>query len=206
MAALTELTPAQKKRQEKLAADAARVAGGGTDKTLAPEPVPLHVMLSEGITVTIGGEEYEAAPLPIAKLGKVGPLLGVLSDALTLYAMTAFETGQFDVAATAAKLNSLVDLRGKMAAKVGLEAAGEGGEPVEVTAEAIELLLDAVISETTEAEAAAMVDLTLLVLSRRHPDLTREEIEAELEMPAFLLILVSLYAGSPTLRRTFRPA
>lgn len=206
MPPLTELTPAQKKRQEKLAADAARVAGGGPDKTGAHEPVPLHVMLSEGIVVTIGGEEYEAAPLPIAKLGKVGPLLGVLSDVLTLHAMAAFETGHFDVAATAGKLNGLVDLRGKMAAKTGLGASGEGGEPVEITAEAIGLLLDAVISETTEVEASAMVDLTLLVLSRRQPDLTREEIEAELEMPAFLLILVSLYAGSPTLRRTFRPA
>lgn len=203
MPALSKLTPAQTRRQEKLAQDAARVAGGEARPADAHEPVSLPVMLSEGMSVEIGGQQYEAAPLPIAKLGKAGPLLSILPDVLAIHAMAAFEAGRLDAAATAAKLNSLVDIRDKMVKQAGL---AETGAALEVTAEAVEMLLDSVVSDTTEEQAAAMVDLTHLVLSRRHPDLNRDVVEAELEMPAFLHILVSLYAGSPTLRRSFRPA
>ncbi len=188
-------TPAQAAQQEErlraMQTPIAESENPGSRGAGAPA-VPLEKMLGIGEPVRLGGAEFEAAPIPVAKLGRAAQLITQIPEMLFVHVLTAHERGVFDIAATAATLNRLAAQAGS-----GVDAAPQ------ITQDFVEFALAALPGQISEEQSEAMVSLALLVLSRKNPDITRQQIENDLELPTFIHILGVAVAGSPSLRRHF---
>ncbi len=181
-------TPAMQRKMAQLETQADAVAEG-TDAQNAPESVSLSVMLGDGHVVVIGGKEYEVSSFPVAKLGKAGKLLAECPDMMVSAAMNASEDGEISPADTAQKMNSLMGQ-----AQPGTE---------QVSAAAMEFAFENMALGVSEEEAAAMTPLTVLALSRKHPGLTVEDIEDDLDIEVFLQVLVHIFSLNKGLRKRF---
>ena len=186
---MPEPTAAMKRKMTQLQKRANAVAEGTAEAQDAPEIVSLSVMLGDGNVVTIGGKEYEVSSFPVAKLGKAGKLLAECPDMMVSAAMNATESGEVSPAKTAEKMNRLMGQADPGAAQV--------------SADAMEFAFRNMALGVTEEEAAAMTPLTVLALSRKHPDLTAEDIEDDLDIEAFLQVLCHIFALNQGLRKRF---
>lgn len=185
---MPELTPAQKRLLAKREKEAEAVASG-TSTAPPAEPYSLSVMLGEGSVVVIGGAEYEIAAFPVARLAKAGKLLAECPELMLSAAMCATDDGEVSAAATAETLNRL------------MQQAQPGAEGV--SAELMEYAFGTMAMAVTDAQAAAMTPLTVLALSRKHPQLTAEDIENDLDVETFFRVLCLIFRQNQALRKRF---
>ncbi len=157
------------------------------------EAVSFSIMLGEGSSVTIGGKEYEVAAFPVRHLGKAGKLLSLCPDMMISAALSASADGEVGSVQTADTLNKLM--------KQMQPGAAEGAN--EVTPEMMDYAFGAVAMSVTEEQAEAMTPLAVLALSRRHPGITAADIEDDLDVAAFLVLLCRIFAENQALRRRF---
>ena len=185
---MPELTPAQKRKFAQREKEAAAVAEGGS-ASAPTDTVSLAVMLGEGGTVTLSGREYEVAAFPVARLAKAGQLLAECPELMLSAAMCAAEDGEVSAAKTAETLNRL------------MQSAQPGAEGV--SPELMEYAFGTMAMAVTESQAAAMTPLVALALSRKHPGITAEEIEDDLDVETFFAVLCCIFRQNQALRKRF---
>lgn len=176
------------------AREAGAAAPSGAEEAPAA-PASLGVMIGEGGLVRIGGREFEIAAVPLSNLRQVGELINKLPEILVAHALAASQAGgDFSAANT----------MGTLAIMMGIKA--DGGPPVSaITEEAVSVALASVSMQLDAAQVDAMLDLTLLVFSRRCPDVEeyREAITADLDIDTFLAILCQTFQRNSGLAKRF---
>jgi hypothetical protein len=181
------LTPAQKAQQEK------RNKRGASADPNASEPAeitPLPVMLGEGRRVIIGATAYEVSGFPIKRMAQAGKLLAEVPDLLVTAALAGAESGEASLEALEARVQSLLLASGQEA------TAAVSGEYLGTASAAL-------VTNISEAQAQAMLDLTLLALYRLHPEITPADIENDLDIPTFLAVLMRIFRANDALRKRF---
>lgn len=189
---MPELTGAQKSRQEKRARQAQAITEGKTaapDKPATPKPFPFAHMIASGNPVTLGDLTVQIAPFVLSRLPQAGTLLGQCPDALVMHALANRDVAEFDVTRTA-------DLFTQTVARTDPDA-------VPTPPEWVHSLLAGIGGHVSEQETEAMIGLVHLAALRRHPDLTRDQIDEGLTIPAFLQALRVILQENPNLADPF---
>jgi hypothetical protein len=154
------------------------------------EPKSLATMFGIGEKIAIGDIEYELAPIPIKRLSEVGEAIANCPDMLMSHALVAAtNNGEFDAHKTVAFFHTIAEQT---------EASA--------TLPADQAILTALASgamNVTSEEAEAMTRLIVLLLRRRHPDLTAEDLEDDLDIPTFLAVVCAMYQVNPNLKNRF---
>lgn len=184
------MTPAQRRQEAKRLERAQQdVPAGDAGESPKTEAVPLAVMLAQGNSVEIGGKEYEVAAFPVSKLGLAGKLIAQCPELMISAALAASEDGEIGAQKTYETLN-------RLAKQTQPDAA-------ELSPALIAYAFNTVAMGVTEEEAAAMTPLAVLALSRKHPDVTEADIEGDLDVPAFIVLLCRIFAQNKMLRARF---
>ena len=186
---MTPLSEEQKKKMGDRAAKAEKIANGTSGEAPTGEPVPLSVILGEGKSVLIGNCAYELAPFPLGKLAQASRLVDACPEMLLAAALSG-EDGTTSVSQVADTMNRLAKM-----------ASGEESETL--TPDMIEQTFAMLAFNVSDEQAAAMVDLTVLALSRRYPELTREDIEDEIDLETFLTVLILILEKNKSLKKRF---
>ncbi len=179
------LTDAQRKQESRRLERARKDVPSATASEEAVKSVPLSVMLADGPDLQIGGKIYEVAPFPLGKLSQAAKLIAQCPDVL-LTAALSVQGGQTDLAKITETTNRVI---------------GQGGaSEVGFTDEAVSWSLSMLTLQIEEEQAEAMTDLILLAVSRKHPEVTREEIAAEVDLTVFFAALVKIFAANEPLK------
>lgn len=170
--------------------------------------------------VAVGQIRLNIAAFPLVRLPRAGRLISMIPDAFVAHAMAAaLNGGKFDIDKTLEMARRIengtrrqVDRMSQLTqatTKAINEINAAKGEPLidtidlglpegaldveETSAESLEITLRGAAFQIEEQQATAMVDLVHLAALRRQPGLSRDVIEAELDVPSFLDVLATIY-------------
>ncbi len=189
-----------RRRQREAATEPPKAA---TATHTAPE-VSLDTVFGAGENVTINGKDYRLAPFVMSRLQRAQELFYVLPFLLQIAVQVGEGAdGEPDYEAMARLMTQFNAMAKDQDAKADDLAETISTVTEEVTAEMMEAVWFGVCQSITEDATNAMVDLIAISLSRRHPEITHDDVADEVDLPSAIRLIRRIMSLNAGMKRRF---